>query len=153
MKFINIAFTLLFTAANGASISQEFDSQVEESFLRKSNRNVPGTPEEWLDALNEARETGQVAIGGEYVPLEWSADLALKASKWANRLATKCENGVPSGQENPGDFGVNTVLNMRNPKLAVERWMINGEHVKCSVLVKLTTSRSPFFTVIVKFKD
>jgi hypothetical protein len=125
MKFINIAFTLLFTSANAASINREFDEQVQSS-LRKSNRNVPGTPEEWLDALNTAREEGQVDIGGDYSPLEWSADLASEAQAWANSLAKKCKNGIPSGAQNPGDYGVNAVLNMRNPTLAVERWMING---------------------------
>jgi hypothetical protein len=129
MKFINIASTLLFTATvHGATISKEFDEQVELS-LRRTDRNVPGTPEEWLDALNEAREIGQETLLAEYTPFEWSPDLANEAQGWANGLAASCTNGVPAGEENPGDYGVTTILNMRNPGLAVERWMINGESI------------------------
>lgn len=128
MKFINIAFTLLFaTATNAESISEQFDEQVQSS-LRKSNRNVPGTSEDWLAALNEARELSTTTLGYDYEPLQWSADLMGEAQIWANSLAKKCSNGVPTGEENPGDYGVNTVLNMRNPASAVFRWMMNGEY-------------------------
>lgn len=129
MKFINIASALLFTAsADGTSISKEFDEQVQTS-LRRSDRNVPGTPEEWLTALNEARQIGQETLLAEYTPFEWSPDLANEAQAWANGLAASCTNGVPTGEENPGDYGVTTILNMRNPGLAVERWMINGKSI------------------------
>ena len=91
MKFINIAFTLLFATANAESISEQFDEQVQSS-LRKSNRNVPGTPEEWLAALNEARELSTTTLGYAYEPLQWSADLMSEAQIWANSLAK-----VPAG--------------------------------------------------------
>lgn len=129
MKFINIAFTLLFTSsANAASINREFDEQVQSS-LRKSNRNVPGSSEDWLNALNAVRQAvidDAVTLDDDYSLLEWSADLAAEAQTWANSLAAKCQNGVPDGSQNPGDYGVNTVLNMRNPVNTVDRWVTNG---------------------------
>eukprot|EP00956_Cyclotella_meneghiniana_P014859 scaffold22454_cov58-Cyclotella_meneghiniana.AAC.1 len=142
MKFINIAFPLLFVASsNAASINKQFDEQVAQSYLRKSDRNVPGSPEDWLQAVNDARTDGQGKItwtsvdeNGNWASsvsvsiLDWSADLANQAQGWANTLAASCKNAVPNGEENPGDYGVTTILNARNPVTAVKRWMINGEN-------------------------
>ena len=141
MKFINIAFPLLFVASsNAASINKQFDEQVAQSYLRKSDRNVPGSPEDWLQAVNDARTDGQGKItwtsvdeNGNWASsvsvsiLDWSADLANQAQGWANTLAASCKNAVPNGEENPGDYGVTTILNARNPVTAVKRWMINGK--------------------------
>jgi hypothetical protein len=135
MKFINIASSLLFTATvtNAASISNEFDEQVQSQLRKgKTNRNVPGSPEEWLSALNAARKTGQKKIGGSGSQLKWSNDLASQAQTWANELAKKCSNGLPTN--NPGDYGVSTILNMRNPQLAVDRWVANGEFSLASLV-------------------
>jgi len=127
MKFIHIAFSILFaTVGNAASINKEFDEQVKTSLRRSSMRNVPGSPQDWLDSLNKERELGVPGWDTEIAPFEWSADLARQAQGWANELAIKCDNGVPSSAQNPGDYGVTAILNMRNPQLAVERWMING---------------------------
>eukprot|EP00956_Cyclotella_meneghiniana_P007272 scaffold9913_cov36-Cyclotella_meneghiniana.AAC.11 len=130
MKFINIAFSLLFVAStDAASINKQFDEQVAQSYLRRSDRNVPGSAEDWLQSLNDARAVGQFVIGGgtsEPSALEWSADLANQAQGWANTLASECKNAVPDGDENPGDYGVTTILNFRNPANTVEHWMING---------------------------
>ena len=138
MKFINIAFSLLFVVStDAASINKQFDEQVSQSYLRKSDRNVPGSPEDWLQSLNDARAVGQFVIGGgtsEPSALEWSADLANQAQGWANTLASECKNAVPDGDENPGDYGVTTILNVRNPANTVEHWMINGKYMCDGVL-------------------
>ena len=127
MKFINIAFSLLFVAStDAASINKQFNEQVAQSYLRRSDRNVPGSPDDWLQSLNDARKTGQVAIGGQYSPFKWSPDLANQAQKWANTLASECRNAVPDGDENPDDYGVTSIGNARNPANTVERWMTNG---------------------------
>ena len=84
-------------------------------------RNVAGSPEDWLDAINGVRETYQVDS------LAWSNDLKSEAQVWANEIAKKCVNGLPGAGQNPNDYGVTTVVNMRNPKMAVERWVTNGE--------------------------
>ena len=127
MKFINIAFSLLFVAStDAASINKQFDEQVSQSYLRKTDRNVPGSAEDWLQSLNDARAVGQFVLGGESSALEWSPDLANQAQGWANALAASCKNAVPDGEENPGDFGVTSILNVRNPANTVEHWMING---------------------------
>ena len=39
----------------------------------------------------------------------------------------KCVNGVPGAESNADDYGVTTILNMRNPQMAVDRWVMNGE--------------------------
>lgn len=88
---------------------------------------VKGTGEEWLDAINEVREEYQVEYGGPYTPVKWSVDLANAAQQWANEISARCMNGIPGATTNPEDFGVATILNMRNPQLAVDRWVMNGE--------------------------
>eukprot|EP00956_Cyclotella_meneghiniana_P007268 scaffold9913_cov36-Cyclotella_meneghiniana.AAC.7 len=129
MKFINIAFSLLFVVStDAASINKQFDEQVAQSYLRRSDRNVPGSPDDWLQSLNDARKTGQEAIGGQYSPFKWSPDLANQAQKWANTLASECKNAVPDGDENPDDYGVTCIGNARNPANTVERWMTNGNN-------------------------
>jgi hypothetical protein len=91
-------------------------------------RNVGGSPEDWLVAINEVREEYQNEYGGPgtYTEIEWSADLSSEAQKWANEIAAKCVNGVPGSGSNPNDYGVATILNMKNPQMAVERWVMNG---------------------------
>eukprot|EP00956_Cyclotella_meneghiniana_P007275 scaffold9913_cov36-Cyclotella_meneghiniana.AAC.14 len=139
MKFINIAFSLLFVVStDAASINKQFDEQVSQSYLRKSgsDRNVPGSAEDWLQAINDARVEGQMNITEETTVdedgnmassvsaslLEWSADLANQAQGWANTLASECKIAIPDGV----DYGVNAIGNVRNPATAVERWMTNG---------------------------
>lgn len=89
-----------------------------------------GSGEDWLDAINEVRQEYQEEFGGTYIPLKWSPDLAAEAQKWANDIAEICKNGTPGTRKNPNDFGVSTILNMRNPQLAVDRWVQNGECIK-----------------------
>ena len=138
MKFINIAFSLLFVAStDAATINKQLDGQVFQVFyLRKSDRNIPGSPEDWLQAINDARVQGQMNITEETTIdedgnmassvsasiLEWSADLANKAQGWANTLASECKIAIPDGV----DYGVNAIANVRNPATAVKRWMTNG---------------------------
>ncbi len=38
---------------------------------------------------------------------------------WANTIATQCSNGVPFDGFNPEDYGVNTILNVANPDVAM----------------------------------
>ena len=90
-----------------------------------------------MNAINEVREVYQEEFGGTYTPLKWSPDLANDARKWANDIAEVCRNGVPGAVTNPNDFGVATILNMRNPQLAVDRWVQNGEPI---YLMKLSYS-------------
>jgi hypothetical protein len=84
-----------------------------------SSRFTGGSSENWLDAINTARENQQKAIGGSFTPSEWSPDLANKAQAWANTIAAQCSNGVPVDGSNPEDYGVNTILNVANPDVAV----------------------------------
>ncbi|KAL7516988.1 hypothetical protein ACHAWX_001953 [Stephanocyclus meneghinianus] len=86
----------------------------------KNLRDVAGSAEDWLDAINSVRETYQVDS------LAWSNDLKSEAQVWANEIAKSCVNGVPGAGQNPNDYGVSTIINMRNPKMAVERWVANG---------------------------
>jgi len=79
-----------------------------------------GSAEDWLDAINSVRETYQVDS------LAWSNDLKSEAQVWANNIAKSCVNGVPGAGQNPNDYGISTIINMRNPKMAVERWVANG---------------------------
>jgi hypothetical protein len=44
-----------------------------------SSRFTGGSSEDWLDAINTARENQQKAFGGSFTPSEWSPDLANKA--------------------------------------------------------------------------
>jgi len=88
-------------------------------------RNVPGSGDEWLTNINDARETYQIEYGGEYTPIKWSNDLAInEAQSLANTLASTCTNRLPD--ENPNDYGIATILNMRNPRMTVNRWVLNG---------------------------
>jgi hypothetical protein len=95
-----------------------------------------GSPEDWLVAINEVREEYQNEYGGPgtYTEIEWSADLSSEAQKWANEIAAKCVNGVPGSGSNPNDYGVATILNMKNPQMAVERWVMNGENVDLELI-------------------
>lgn len=129
MKFVDISLlSLLVTVAEAASlVNTEFVEQVESQLRKKNNRNVPGSPEDWLNTLNAARKENQESLGGTYSALAWSNDLMGEAQTWANDLAIKCANRAPSAGQNPGDYGVATILNMRNPQLAVDRWVTNGQ--------------------------
>ena len=81
-------------------------------------RNVPGSGDEWLTNINNAREKYQFEYGASnYTPIKWSNDLASEAQKWANALASSCTNALP--KENPNDYGIATILNMRNPSMTV----------------------------------
>ena len=91
--------------------------------------HISGSGKDWLNAINEVREVYQEEFGGTYTPLKWSPDLANDARKWANDIAEVCRNGVPGADTNPNDCGVATILNMRNPQLAVDRWVQNGEPI------------------------
>jgi hypothetical protein len=53
------------------------------------------------------------------MPSEWSPGLVNKAQAWANTIVTQCSNGVPVHGSNPEDYGVNTILNVVNPDVAV----------------------------------
>jgi len=155
MKFINIAISLLFVAStDAASINKQFDEQVSHSYLRKSSaRNVPGSPEDWLQAINDARVQGQMTITEETTYdedgnmassvsasiLEWSADLANQAQGWANTLASECKIAIPDGV----DYGINAIANVRNPATAVERWMTNGYNA-----AKIPSNKSDAMTQI-----
>ena len=92
------------------------------------SRFTGGTGKDWLEAVNTARENQQDAIGGTLTPMEWNADLATKAQAWANTIAAQCSNGVPVAESNPEDYGVNTILNVANPQMAVNRWVNNGTY-------------------------
>jgi hypothetical protein len=70
--------------------------------------------------MNTARENKQKAIGGSFTPSEWSTGLVNKAQAWANTIVTQCSSGVPVDRSNPAeDYGVNTILNVANPDVAV----------------------------------
>jgi len=128
MKIIVVALSLLFPATEAVSfVGTEFDEQVLSRLRKNNNRDVPGSPEDWLNSLNAARKQNQEALGGTYSALSWSNDLMGEAQTWANDLAIECANKAPSTGQNPGDYGVATILNMRNPQLAVGRWVINGK--------------------------
>jgi len=103
-------------------------------------RNVAGSAEDWLDAINSVRETYQVDS------LAWSNDLKSEAQVWANEIAKRCVNGVPGAGQNPNDFGVGTIINMRNPKMAVERWVANGV---CRHILEFSKSTLIFDNIVV----
>jgi hypothetical protein len=91
------------------------------------SRNAGGSSEDWLTALNDARKRQVEAIDGTFNELKWSNDLQTEAQAWANIIAANCRNGVPVAEANPKDYGVATILNMRNPQMAVSRWVTNGK--------------------------
>eukprot|EP00804_Cyclotella_cryptica_P010446 CCRYP_012287-RA/>CCRYP_012287-RA protein AED:0.10 eAED:0.10 QI:809/1/1/1/0.75/0.6/5/79/232 len=101
-------------------------------------RNVAGKAEDWLDAINGVRETYQVDS------LEWSNALKSEAQVWANEIAKKCVNGLPGAGQNPNDYGVATIVNMRNPQMAVDRWMANGVNA-----LKIPSKASNSFTQMI----
>lgn len=57
-----------------------------------------GTSEDWTDAINKARKKYQEQYGGTYSELKWSNDLKTEAQEWANTIAARCQNGLPSGK-------------------------------------------------------
>lgn len=131
MKFIEISlFFLLFGTSEAAPlINTEFVEQVKSQLRKKNNRDVPGSPEDWLGALNAARKEYQESLGGTYSALTWSNDLMGDAQTWANELAIKCANKLPGPGQNPGDYGVATIMYVRNPQITVDRWVINGKYL------------------------
>lgn len=103
----------------GSARSYVCKEKEEDMTCVQNLRNVPGSGDEWLTNINNAREKYQVEYGGSgrYTPIKWSIDLASEAQKWANILASNCINKLPRAI--PNDYGIATILNMRNPKMTV----------------------------------